>query len=245
LPWGFTSIFILALQIPFALAPISGFSRATAGETEMQAHEFTAWFLSLVIWPLPVWANPQSTRSAFKVLICVNTDRFPRDADWALALKSAENLSSRMLASAAVALEWHPEEDAPCRKGDQARTVMLEFARGTPDAGHLDAFAYASPHYRIRVLLDSVLKWSTNKTQMPAVLAHVMTHEITHVLQGTGRHSETGVMKAHWDPQDFMRMAWKPLPFEPMDIVWIRRGLCSPASPSIPIVAQACTTALP
>jgi hypothetical protein len=30
-----------------------------------------------------------------------------------------------------------------------------------------------------------------------------LVHEISHVLQGTNRHSETGVMKARWNQEDY------------------------------------------
>jgi hypothetical protein len=50
------------------------------------------------------------------------------------------------------------------------------------------------------------------------VLAHVLVHEVTHILQGFPRHSESGVMKAHWDSQNFAQMTWQPLPFTDDDI---------------------------
>ena len=43
--------------------------------------------------------------------------------------------------------------------------------------------------------------------------------------EGVSRHSETGVMKARWDVNDFEHMAGKPLPFSPEDIILIGRGL--------------------
>ena len=63
--------------------------------------------------------------------------------------------------------------------------------------------------------------------QVHAVLAHVLVHEITHILQGLSRHSESGVMKARWDSQDFAQMSWKPLPFTAEDVDLIQRGLAA------------------
>ena len=34
---------------------------------------------------------------------------------------------------------------------------------------------------------------------MQKVLARVMVHEITHILQGMSNHSDKGIMKAHWN----------------------------------------------
>ena len=59
--------------------------------------------------------------------------------------------------------------------------------------------AYALPYEgtHIVILFDRVRKMQPN--YVPAVLAHVLVHEVTHILQGIQRHSESGVMKAHWD----------------------------------------------
>jgi hypothetical protein len=57
------------------------------------------------------------------------------------------------------------------------------------------------------------------------ILAHVLTHEITHVLQEIDRHSATGVMKARWDAKDFLDMTFSPLPFTSNDIDLLRIAL--------------------
>lgn len=59
------------------------------------------------------------------------------------------------------------------------------------------------------------------------VLAHVLVHEITHILEGIDRHSESGVMKAQWTVEDYRAMADKPLPFAAIDVDLIQRGLAS------------------
>ena len=57
------------------------------------------------------------------------------------------------------------------------------------------------------------------------ILAHVMVHEIAHVLEGIDRHSKEGVMKSQWTLDDFKKMAYKPLPFYPEDVLLIRQGV--------------------
>src|SRR5712692_6729361 len=37
-------------------------------------------------------------------------------------------------------------------------------------------------------------------------LGHVLAHEITHMLQYTALHSDSGVMKAHWDGPELSQM---------------------------------------
>jgi hypothetical protein len=60
------------------------------------------------------------------------------------------------------------------------------------------------------------------------VLAHVLVHEITHVLEGIDRHSATGIMKAHWNYNDYLEMRRKPLPFAHEDVNLIYDGLKAP-----------------
>jgi hypothetical protein len=59
------------------------------------------------------------------------------------------------------------------------------------------------------------------------VLAHVLVHEITHVLQSIGRHSGSGVMKAEWSRRDYAEMRHRPLPFAAEDVDLIARALSS------------------
>jgi hypothetical protein len=61
-----------------------------------------------------------------------------------------------------------------------------------------------------------------------ALLAHVMVHEVTQVLQGVNRHSDVGVMKAHWEQKEYNQMQWKPLPFTPHDVALVKAGLRAP-----------------
>lgn len=68
------------------------------------------------------------------------------------------------------------------------------------------------------------------------LLAHVLVHEITHILQGTCRHSDTGIMKARWTHQDYMEMGQKPLSFTEKDLQLIRTGLAKRAN-SVTLIA--------
>jgi len=69
------------------------------------------------------------------------------------------------------------------------------------------------------VLFDRFESSAGGPRQVATILAHVMVHEIAHLLEGVARHSQTGVMKAHWDGYDLMQMAVTPLPFDPEDMV--------------------------
>jgi len=84
---------------------------------------------------------------------------------------------------------------------------------------------FAKTH-SITINYDAVRRSAGTSRQLePVILGHVMVHEITHILQGVNRHSETGMMKARWTPEDYCDMQWKPLEFTPEDIILIRLGL--------------------
>jgi hypothetical protein len=75
------------------------------------------------------------------------------------------------------------------------------------------------------------------------LLAHLIAHEVTHVLERVSRHSETGLLKAHWTSRDYAEMDRHPLAFTADDIVLIQLGLSNwrrkacPAADSDSIVA--------
>ena len=116
-------------------------------------------------------------------------------------LWSAELKATAMFREIGVELRW--------RTG-AVRANAIDDACGAPIAIQLentggarvspDALAYAAPFAGssgtcIHVLLDRVLERRSRKLAT-AILAHVLTHEITHVLERTDRHSANGVMKA-------------------------------------------------
>ena len=135
-------------------------------------------------------------------------------------LARAEGLAGEMLAQAGVRINWrvgHPNGDAI--------TVGMS---NVPSAYHPGALAFALPYegVHITVFYDRIHKGFAPDLA-PTLLAHVLVHEITHVLQGIDRHSETGVMKAQWTTADYVQMHAKPLPFTDWDIELIQEGIAS------------------
>lgn len=54
------------------------------------------------------------------------------------------------------------------------------------------------------------------------ILGHAIAHEIGHVLLHSGRHSESGLMKAEWQPEDVAAMPGDRLTFDGEQIAAIR-----------------------
>jgi hypothetical protein len=147
-----------------------------------------------------------------KVTVCMDTTPTSE-------VVRAEGQASQMFAAIGVKLDWS------CRKSGLQQAIVISLAARTPDNRKDGELAYALPYQgsHIVILYDRVRKMQPN--YVPAVLAHVLVHEVTHILQGFPRHSESGVMKAQWDSSDFTQMTWKPLPFAEDDVDLIQRGL--------------------
>jgi hypothetical protein len=75
--------------------------------------------------------------------------------------------------------------------------IVVEFEDAIGYRGHAGALAYARPYEEsgacIHVFLDRVLQLGREPAFSNALRAHVMVHEITHVLEGIDRHSAEGV----------------------------------------------------
>lgn len=138
----------------------------------------------------------------------------------------AEDVASKLFAEAGVRIKWrcgHPTGDA----------ISIEFSERTPSGYRPGSMAFALPYegVHITVFYDRISR-STVADLMPTVLGHVLAHEITHVLQRIDRHSETGVMKAHWTNADLDQMVSRRLSFTAEDIELIQGGLSSRALPA-------------
>jgi hypothetical protein len=131
----------------------------------------------------------------------------------------AQAEASQMFAAIGVKLDWS------CRKSGLQQAIVIGLAVRAPENRKPGELAYALPYEGTHIVIfhDRVSKMAPN--QVSSVLAHVLVHEVTHILQGIPRHSESGVMKAQWDSNDFAQMTWKPLPFTDDDADLIQRGL--------------------
>jgi hypothetical protein len=103
--------------------------------------------------------------------------------------------------------------------------IIIEFVNRTP-AGLLPrAWAYALPYEgaHIRIFWDRL-----QLERCPErLLAYVMVHEITHMLQGLDGHAEDGIMHARWSGQERRSMERSLLHFAPEDVEMIYRGMDS------------------
>ena len=164
-----------------------------------------------------------TARTADRICIYVDSNNGPTDV-----IARAEQVSARMFATAGVVVEWRPVVPRREQTLPGSRTIVVEFERNTAPDRHPGAMAYSLPYEGVHIVVfyDRILTWTRdNPLHRPMILAHVLTHEITHVLQGIERHSATGVMKDRWDVKDLFDMTFSPLPFTANDIELLHTAL--------------------
>jgi hypothetical protein len=138
----------------------------------------------------------------------------------------AKATASRMFETAGVQLDWCDN----CRQ--RPGVIVIETAsRGRTNFSGT-AFAYALPYEGTHIVVDIERVKGAERSVQALLFAHVLVHEITHILQGTARHSEAGVMKASFTMSDQIGMRYRPLPFTEADIELIHLGLQRRASDS-------------
>jgi hypothetical protein len=142
-----------------------------------------------------------------------------------LVVMPARARAGKMFADIGISIQWR---SGPPHASSPRNFVIVEMADYTPRDCYPGALAYAMPYDRlhIKVFYDRVRGTVYSQT-VPALLAHVFVHEITHVIQGFSRHSSVGIMKARWDVNDYLLMQSKPLTFTEEDIHFIRQGLAA------------------
>ena len=150
----------------------------------------------------------------------------------------AKDQGAKMFAQIGIKIQWRSVGRS--LPPDALVVEMLQQASPQQCAG---ALACAKPFEGVHIYLfyDRIRAAVPNYMVSP-LLAHVLVHEITHILQGVSRHSDTGVMKARWDDKDFELMARKSLQFGPEDVLLIKRGL--EAHESRPVAAEAARSAV-
>ena len=170
-----------------------------------------AVWMAAVAWP----ASSQSRLAADL--------RVPVYMDYQGGDLRAANLSmaiaSRMFRRIGVTLIWVTSRSLP------PEGIRIALTSNTPASLHPDALADATPYEgtQIRVFRDRIASYKA--ALAPHLLAHVMVHEIIHILQGGTWHSDRGVMKASWDGADFSQMLSADLSIAQEDADSIHLGI--------------------
>jgi hypothetical protein len=172
---------------------------------------------------LPMTAQTQKEFETPFPIVSVYIRRDVVDPD--LMPARAAKIASGMFAKAGVRIQWHISGPTPHLA---EHPVIVDIASWTPGTLHPGALAYAQAleGIHIRIFWDRI-KNPANPGLCTPLLAHVMVHEITHILQGANHHSQAGIMKARWTDDEFFQMRSRPLPFDAEDVRLIHKGLAS------------------
>src|SRR5579871_2177307 len=132
-----------------------------------------------------------------------------RDASEQL-LGPAKVLVSGIYDQIGVRLIWHCGE-LPARR-DTSRPAFAVRTAGHPlDSATSEALASArivgSGGAEIVVYQDRLERLLAGHQTIAGVgAAYVLAHELAHVMQGEARHSQAGILKAHWSEEDYREM---------------------------------------
>jgi len=153
------------------------------------------------------------------VIVCVEDSGLAEEVDRAM------QITSEIFTTARVNVKWRHGESRRCPETSERMTIRVSLLTRTHPKFRPGALAYCVPNEdrHVVVLCDRILSASPDLST--SLLAHVIAHEMTHILQGTLHHSREGIMKARWDHNDFAVMKHRPLTFTETDLQMIREGL--------------------
>lgn len=137
---------------------------------------------------------------------------------------SMENAAKRVVSGIFGGLNVKIDWRGPAKCPDEA--IYVSFSNETPINEHRGALAYTRPYEgtHIVVFLDRV-RYTAFPDGVARLLGYVLAHEVTHILEGAVRHSETGIMKAQWGADEHFKMKQGNLGFAAEDVTLIYNGL--------------------
>jgi len=158
----------------------------------------------------------QANENERKLTVYITNEHFAMPAS-----NFAKDQAAKMFAKIGVIVEWR----SAGRGHLPLDAIVVDIVEEqTSECGGALACALPYEGVHIRVFYNR-FPATVAQNAIPGLLAHVLVHEITHILQGTVRHSESGVMKAKWSGQDFIQMEHKPLQFTEHDVILIKGGM--------------------
>jgi hypothetical protein len=116
----------------------------------------------------------------------------------------------RIFARIDVGLKWR-RGAVPAGRPSGPIAIEVRFTTRVPGRERPGALAYALP-FNSQAVIVVMYDRIGNRA---ALLAHVLAHEIGHILRQTNVHDDTGIMKAHWTKADLQQMERQPLSFAP------------------------------
>jgi len=144
-------------------------------------------------------------------------------------LRQAEQAAAEMFRDIGVEVQWRSARAKAVGNGCGIPIEVQIDADAHGAQVNPNALAYATlfggSGTCIHVFMDRVVR-GRKIDLATTVLAHVLVHELTHVIEQINRHSTDGVMKANWGVEDYRMMNFgHRLAFAPIDVELIHIGL--------------------
>jgi hypothetical protein len=119
------------------------------------------------------------------------------------------------------------EAEAACRaRVDIALDLLREAPQGVRGSVMGMGLPFATEGLNVRVFLDRVHAAGARQNQQPTtVAAHVLAHEVGHVLLRSYGHSKSGLMAAFWTEHEYWRIANGMLLFSRSESLSMRNTL--------------------
>ena len=172
-----------------------------------------------ILYSILATATPQSEfASAPPITVCVEKGTKVEGDE----VERAEITAQKMFALIGLHIEWRNQGPRCPAAGDP---ILIKIANGTPDSYPPRAYGVAWPYEGIHIHIFYDRVHQVRPELVVPVLAHVLVHEIVHLLTGTDSHSDTGVMKFRWTQSDMEQMLIQPLRFSQFDISLLRLGV--------------------
>ncbi len=161
------------------------------------------------------WAAGAGAAEARSVTVCIGS--IPGLPSTYLS----EQMAAQIFSGIGVRLAWHDFGHCPA----SPESIKISFADQAPKRVSAGALAYALPYEGAHIVVLSGRVKRIQRVCTQQLLAYVLVHEISHILERIDRHSESGIMKAHWDAADYVQMQHRALVFAAEDVDLIHRGL--------------------
>lgn len=152
-----------------------------------------------------------------KVVVCVD------EGDQGEVVNNAIRIVDQIFIPAGLMLEWRGAGRLSPDYSERIIRISLS-THSNPDV-HSGAWAYALPYEGEHIVVFYDRLQRTYSGSVATLLAYVIAHEMTHILQGISRHSEKGIMKAQWNQEDIANMKLHLLTFTETDLQIIRHGV--------------------
>jgi hypothetical protein len=105
-------------------------------------------------------------------------------------------------------------------------TIQIQFVAAAPVRLQPGTLAYSTPYAfngaRVQMIWGRISQINDRPAEL---LGYVLAHEVGHVLEGVSRHSDEGIMKAHWAVREYADIKMGKFAFASEDAELIHMGI--------------------